>query len=81
MTIGEDSQFTWKATQKGQPAVQLDGSLTASSDTLILESKAQGSMIGKVKSVSPDKWQFAMAGSGPNDSQLTFERAKVPVER
>ncbi len=81
LTIGEDSQFTWKATQKGMPAVQLQGSLTASSDTLILESKSQGSMIGRVKSVNPDQWQFAMAGGGPNDAQLTFERVKVGLER
>jgi len=81
LTIGEDSQFTWKATQKGKPAAQIQGRLTASSDTLILESTSQGSMIGKVKSVSADKWQFAMAGGGPNDASLTFERAKGSLER
>lgn len=81
LTIGDDSKFTWKATTKGQPDVAIEGELTASSDTLILESKSQGSMIGRVKSVTPDKWQFAMAGGAANDAQLTFERARAPVER
>jgi tetratricopeptide (TPR) repeat protein len=76
LTITEDSQFTWKATQKGQPPVQIEGTLTAGSDTLILESETQGSMIGRVKSLSPDKWQFSIAGDTSNDAQLTFERTK-----
>ena len=29
LTIGEDSQFTWKATQPGKPAIELKGELTA----------------------------------------------------
>jgi hypothetical protein len=33
-------------------------------------------MVGKVKSISPDKWQFAMAGGPPNDPGLSFERVK-----
>jgi len=76
LTINDDSQFTWKAMQPGQPVMQLQGDLTASRDTLILDSKDQGSMIGHVKSVAPDKWQFAMAGGPPNDPGLSFERFK-----
>jgi hypothetical protein len=52
------------------------GGLTTSSDVLILESKDQGSMIGHVKSISPDKWQFAMSGGSPNDPGLSFQRVK-----
>jgi tetratricopeptide (TPR) repeat protein len=76
LKIGDDSRFSWKATQPGKPAVELSGGLTASSDSLVLESKDQGSMIGRVKSVGPDKWQFAMAGGPPNDPGLSFERVK-----
>jgi tetratricopeptide (TPR) repeat protein len=76
LTIGDDSQFTWKVTQPGKPAVELQGGLTASSDTLILESQGQGSMIGRVNSAGPDKWQFVMAGGPPNDPGLSFQRAK-----
>jgi hypothetical protein len=43
---------------------------------LVLESKDQGSMVGKVKSIGPDKWQFALAGGPPNDPGLSFERIK-----
>ena len=74
LTIGDDSQFTWKATQAGKPAVELKGELTATSDMLILENKEQGSMVGRVTSGGPDKWQFAMNGAPPNDPGLSFVR-------
>src|SRR5262249_7112205 len=54
LTIGEDSQFTWKATQPGKPAIELQGDLAATSDMIILDSKIQGSMAGTVKSGGPD---------------------------
>jgi tetratricopeptide (TPR) repeat protein len=76
LIIEDDSQFTWKATQPGKPAMQLQGEFNASNDMLVLESKDQGSMVGKVKSISPDKWQFALAGGPPNDPGLSFERMK-----
>ena len=76
LMIGEDSQFTWKATQPGKPAIELTGELTASNDMLVLSNKDQGDMVGRVKSDGPDKWQFAMAGGAPNDPGLTFSRVK-----
>jgi tetratricopeptide (TPR) repeat protein len=76
LIIEDDSQFTWKATQPGKPAKQLQGEFNASNDMLVLESKDQGSMVGKVKSITPDKWQFALAGGPPNDPGLSFERIK-----
>jgi hypothetical protein len=76
LTIGEDLQFTWKAAQSGKPALQLNGQLVATSETLVLESKEQGSMVGSVKSDGADKWQFALAGTGPNDPGLRFERMR-----
>ena len=66
----------WKATHPGKKAVELAGELTANSDTLILESKVQGSMAGRVQSNGPDKWQFALAGGPPSDPGLIFQRVK-----
>ncbi len=74
LTIGEDSQFTWKATQSGKPAIELKGDLNASSHMLELETQEQGSMIGRVKSIGPDKWQFVINGAPPNDPGLSFQR-------
>jgi tetratricopeptide (TPR) repeat protein len=76
LTIGEDNQFTWKATQPGKPPIELTGDLTASSDMLVLENKQQGSMVGRVTSGGPDKWQFAMSGAPPTDPGLAFQRVK-----
>jgi hypothetical protein len=75
LAIGDDSQFTWRATTEGQPPVELKGQATATSDTLVLENKEQGSMVGNVKSAGANKWQFKVAGGPPNDPGLTFERA------
>jgi tetratricopeptide (TPR) repeat protein len=76
LTIGEDAQFTWKASDPGKPAIQLTGTVDAASDTLVLESKEQGSMGGTVKSEGPDKWRFALSGAAPGDPGLSFERVK-----
>jgi tetratricopeptide (TPR) repeat protein len=76
LTIADDSQFTWKATQPGKPPIELAGGLTATSDTLVLESQGQGSMIGRVKSDGPDQWHFVLAGGPPSDPGLSFQRLK-----
>lgn len=74
LTVQEDSQFTWKATQSGKPPVQLKGQLAATGDQLVLESADQGSMAGAVTSLGPDEWQFALEGAPPSDPGLTFKR-------
>lgn len=74
LTITDDSQFTWKATPKGQPAVELAGQIATTSDTLVLDSKSQGSMVGQVKSNGPDRFQFIMSGGEPGDTGLSFVR-------
>ena len=76
LTIAADSQFTWKATQQGQPPVELKGSLSATADTIILENKEQGSMAGTVKFGGADKWQFVLAGTPPGDAGISFARVK-----
>jgi len=76
LAITEDSQFSWKANQKGKPAVELKGEVQAGSNELVLESKDQGAMAGTVKSLGADKWQFALDGAPPTDPGLTFARVK-----
>ena len=76
MTIADDSQFTWKAAQGGKSATVLAGQLTSTSDELVLESKDQGAMSGTVKSLGPDKWQFALSGAPASDPGLSFARVK-----
>jgi tetratricopeptide (TPR) repeat protein len=74
LSIDEKSQFTWKAAPKGKAPISLSGGLTTTSDMLILESKDQGSMVGRVTSGGPDQFQFVSNGGPPNDKGLTFRR-------
>ena len=76
LMIGEDSQFVWKAAPTGKPPVELKGQLATDGDQIALDSKDQGSMDGTVKSLGPDKWQFALSGAPPSDPGLSFERVK-----
>ena len=76
LAITEDSQFTWKATPAGKKSVELKGNLSTTSDELVLESPGQGAMAGTVKSLGPDKWQFALSGAPSSDAGLSFARAK-----
>jgi tetratricopeptide (TPR) repeat protein len=76
LTITDDSKFTWRATPTGKPAVEVKGNVAASADQLVLETKDQGNMAGKVKSGGADKFTFAMLGMPPDDPGLAFERTK-----
>jgi tetratricopeptide (TPR) repeat protein len=76
LSIDEKSQFIWKATPKGKGPITLSGTVAATSDTLILQSKSQGSMVGRVTSGGPDQFQFVSPGGPPNDKGLTFQRVK-----
>ncbi len=76
LEIDEEAKFTWAAIPKGQERITLTGSAATSGDTLILESGDQGNMVGRVKSLGPDKFQFIIAGGPPDDEGLTFERVK-----
>jgi hypothetical protein len=74
LTIGEQSEFTWKATPAGKPAITLTGQVVVTNDTLALESKEKGTMVGQVTSGGPDRFQFATPGGPPGDKGLTFQR-------
>ncbi len=80
LTVGADSQFSWKAAQQGKSPLELKGQLTAEADSLTLESKDQGAMSGAVKSLGPNKWQFALAGARPATRALlsAASRSSVP---
>jgi tetratricopeptide (TPR) repeat protein len=76
LTVTDDSQYIWKATPKGKPAVEIKGNLIASSDSIVLENQAQGSMVGRVTSGGPDKFTFNLQGMPPEEPGLAFVRAK-----
>jgi tetratricopeptide (TPR) repeat protein len=76
LTISEDSKFTWRAAPQGKQAIAIKGNVATSSDELVLETKDQGNMAGKVKSGGSDKFTFAMLGMPPSDPGLAFMRQK-----
>jgi tetratricopeptide (TPR) repeat protein len=76
LTITEDSQYTWAATTADQKPVKLEGQLTTSPEAMILSNAQQGDMMGKVKSLGPDKFDFTVAGTPPGEPGLSFSRLK-----
>jgi hypothetical protein len=72
----ENSQFQWKAAPKGKPPVTLAGTMATTGDTILLESKDQGTMAAQVASGGADQFQFVAAGSPPDDKGLQFTRNK-----
>jgi tetratricopeptide (TPR) repeat protein len=74
LSITEDSQFNWKVAEAGKSPVELSGQLASTGDQLALESEGQNPMVGTVKSLGRDKWQFALSGAPPSASGLSFER-------
>ena len=76
MGIDDASQFEWSATPTGGTATKLAGKLLATSDTLVLDSETQGSMVGRVKPIGRDEFRFTLAG-GPTDATgLNFKRIR-----
>jgi tetratricopeptide (TPR) repeat protein len=76
LTIDDKSQFTWTATPKGKVPIAVSGTVGTTSDTLILASKGQGSMVGRVTSGGQNQFQFVSTGGPPNDKGLSFQRTK-----
>jgi tetratricopeptide (TPR) repeat protein len=74
--ITEDSAFTWKASGKDQPSVELKGSLNSLSDGIELVTAEQGTVAGAVKSKGADGWNFKIAGAPTKDPGLDFKRVK-----
>jgi hypothetical protein len=76
LAIDDASQFEWSATASGGTATKLSGSVLATSDTLVLDSESQGSMVGQVKTIGPDEFRFALAGGPPDAKGLDFRRVR-----
>ena len=76
LSVDENNQFTWKAVPKGKPPITLAGTLAVAGDSLLLQSKDQGTMVGQVKSAGADQFQFIAAGSPPDDKGLSFQRVE-----
>ena len=74
--IKEDGTFDWKVIQKDKDPIEIKGQMATTSDTLVLESGDQGSMVARVKSGGPDQFQFLIVGGPPDDEGLTFRRVK-----
>jgi tetratricopeptide (TPR) repeat protein len=74
--IDDASQFEWSATPAGGTATKLSGKVLATSDTLVLDTETQGTMVGHVKPLGGDEFRFALAG-GPLDAKgLNFKRIR-----
>jgi tetratricopeptide (TPR) repeat protein len=74
LSIQEDGQFSWSAAESGRSPITVGGQMATTSDTLILESSQQGTMVARVTSKGPDQFQFVTLGGPPNDEGLTFSR-------
>ncbi len=77
LTINEKGEFTWKATPKGKEPATISGQYGVTGDALVMDSKDQGTMAGRVTSGGPDQFQFVIAGGPPGDKGLTFQRVKT----
>ena len=76
LTIGEDSSFTWKASPKGGPPVEISGTIDTTRDTIALVSEKAGTMTGKVVPQGPDAFEFTLAAGPPGAKPLVFHKTK-----
>jgi len=76
LVIGEDSKFTWSASQPNQPKIVVSGDMSFTSEALEFDSAEQGAMAGSVDAAGPNKWIFRLDGAPPEDPGLTFNRVK-----
>jgi hypothetical protein len=74
LSIDEQSGFTWKAVPKGQTPVTLSGTMATAGNSLLLESKDQGTLAAQVVSGGANQFQFIAAGSPADDPGLQFKR-------
>jgi tetratricopeptide (TPR) repeat protein len=76
LEITAESTFTWKATPKEGPAVELSGTIQTAADAIRLESDKAGTMVGNVASQGPDTFEFSLPGAPPDVKPLRFERQR-----
>ncbi len=77
VTLNADQTFTWKFT-KDQRTEEITGTYSSQGPVLVLTTKDQGAMAGKVTLPQGQgearEFQFQMVGSNPNDPGLKFTR-------
>ncbi len=76
LSITEDSQFTWKATQPNQAPVSLTGNLSGDAEQIELVTANSGTLGGTVQSKGPDSWLLIIAGAPKSDPGFEFKRVK-----
>jgi len=76
LAIKDDSTFSWQAAPKGQPPVDISGSIETARDAIALVSEKAGTMGGTVVSKGPDAFEFTLAGGPPGAKPLQFQRRK-----
>ena len=77
VTLNADQTFTWKFT-KDQRTDEITGTYSSQGPVLVLATKDQGAMAGKVTlpqaGGEAKEFQFQMVGGNPNDPGLKFTR-------
>jgi Flp pilus assembly protein TadD len=76
LTVTEEFGFTWKATPKDKPPVELKGELSMQGELLVLGTETQGAMSGQVTSEGADQFRFTPPGAPATEQGLTFVRQK-----
>ncbi|MFO0868546.1 MAG: tetratricopeptide repeat protein [Pirellulales bacterium] len=74
LTVDEQSNFVWQANSTGQPAREIRGQLVTTSDTLVLDGGAQGTMVGEVQSQGANQFTFRLLGMPESTAGLEFQR-------
>lgn len=74
LVVEGDGRFTWRAKPRNAEAVTVSGTISADGNSLALESKEQGTMVGTITPLGANRFNFVMAGSPSGDKGLDFER-------
>lgn len=75
-SLNDQGGFDWMVRTKEGKETKFAGTYTFAEDLIVLESTEQGTMIGRVSSEGPDKFQFKLIGGPANDPGLAFQRVK-----
>lgn len=70
--LGDDA-YVWKYTKDGKPQ-EFAGAYTVADNLLILKRNGNPVMIGQVKLLDDNQFNFKLAGENPNDPGLTFTK-------
>jgi tetratricopeptide (TPR) repeat protein len=76
LSVKEDGEFTWTATNPGKPAMNIAGKSTLANDILTLSAQEgqHGALVGQLAWQDADHFAFRIVGAPPNDPGLSFAR-------